>query len=766
MKKYLEFKACSALLSVVVIFASLGLHAQAPNWKAKWISIGYTEDPSRPVQVFEKQWTPSAKIKSATLYITSCGLYEGHINGKRIGEDLLTPGWTSYNKRLQYQKYEVSKLLKAAENNIQIQLASGWYRGRIGLGPDSGQPNRYGDRLALLFQLEILYGNGKTETLISDDSWKTGESAIRASEIYDGEVFDAGFKASTSAAAKLADFPFDNLVPTISEGIRKQERILAKKIFIAANGDTLADFGQNLAGFVQAKIKGQPRQSISIEHAEVLDKAGNFYTESLRTAKAKDVYILKGEGEETLEPHFSWHGFRYVRLKGFKSFPTPAQLTAVAIYSDLKPTGSFVCSSALLNQLQSNILWSQKSNFLDIPSDCPQRDERMGWMGDAMVFCRTAAFNQNVKLFFEKWLADVAADQLPNGAPTAIVPNLLGGFGGSSGWADVATVIPWTMHEVYGDKQILIKQYASMKAWVDYMDKSSKDNLFQKGFQFGDWLSYKNTDLVDSSAHTDVHLVSQCFYGYSTSIMAKTAKLLDKPSDAAYYEALLEKIKTAFNLEYVTPNGRLTSNTQTAYTLALAFDLLPEQIRPKVAGCLVDNIKKYNNHLTTGFLGTPYICHVLSRFGYAKVAYDLLLQESYPSWLYPVKMGATTIWERWDGIKPDGSFQNTEMNSFNHYAYGAIGDWMYQNILGIQAGSPGYKEIIIKPVPGGGLSWAKGSYESPNGKIEVDWKISGSKFLIDVSIPKGSSAKVWLPGSAVPQLLSAGKQHLESAYQP
>ncbi|RYE16873.1 MAG: alpha-L-rhamnosidase, partial [Sphingobacteriales bacterium] len=460
-----------------------------------------------------------------------------------------------------------------------------------------------------------------------------------------------------------------------------------------------------------------------------------------------------------------FYGFRYIKVDGYPGELLPENFTAVALYSDMAPAGTFSCSNPLLNQLQHNITWGQRGNFLDVPTDCPQRDERLGWTGDAQAFFRTATYNFNVKNFFTKWLKDVAADQRADGAIPHVIPDVLNGEGGATGWSDVSTIIPWQMYEIYGDKQVLTDQYASMQAWVGYMIKHTNANgLFAYGDHFGDWLSYRPGNDSGTDAVTDKYEIAQCFFAHSTQLLINAAKVLNKPDDTAKYEALLKSIKAAYNKEYVTGSGRLMSNTQTAYVLALQFDMLPEgETRTKAAQYLADNIGKYNNHLTTGFLGTPYLCHVLSRFGYNDLAYTLLLQETFPSWLYPVKMGATTIWERWDGIKPDGSFQTPEMNSFNHYAYGAIGDWMYQNIAGIQLAEPAFKKIVIKPIIGGKLTWAEGSYNSPYGKIISKWKIADNKLTMDVTIPKNTTADIYVPDAAGKDYkkytVSAGEHH-------
>jgi alpha-L-rhamnosidase len=443
-------------------------------------------------------------------------------------------------------------------------------------------------------------------------------------------------------------------------------------------------------------------------------------------------------------------GFRYVRIQGWPGNLKPENLLATALYSEMPPTGNFTCSNALVNQLQRNIQWGQKGNFLDVPTDCPQRDERLGWTGDAQVFARTAAYNMNVAPFFTKWLKDVAADQREDGAVPFVIPNVLGAnAAASAGWADAATIIPWNMYQAYGDTKFLADQYESMKKWVSYMEKSSKDYLWNTGFHFGDWLFYRPFDDNDGrSAVTDKYLIAQSFFIHSTQILINTAKVLGKPDDEKKYSALLKNIQDAYLKEYMTANGRLVSSTQTAYVLALNFDILPENLRAPAAAKLADNVKSYGNHLTTGFLGTPYLCHVLTRFGYTDVAYSLLLQESYPSWLYPVKMGATTIWERWDGIKPDSTFQTPGMNSFNHYAYGAIGDWMYRVITGIREASPGYKKITIAPQPGGNLTHATAELKTPYGLVKSAWKIENGVMKMDMTIPPNTTADIVLPKAA------------------
>jgi len=557
--------------------------------------------------------------------------------------------------------------------------------------------------------------------------------------------------------------------------VKKHETFKPVRIFKTPKNEQVIDFGQNLVGWVVIKVKGKAGDKVTVSHAEVLDKLGNFYTENLRAAKAQDTYILKGGDEEIFEPHFTFHGFQFIRIEGYPGdVNKPEDVTAVAMYSDMKLTGTFTTSNPLINQLQHNIQWGQKGNFLDVPTDCPQRDERLGWTGDAQVFSRTATFNMNVNDFFAKWLRDVAADQSPAGVVPFVVPNCLGFTQGSTGWADVSTVIPWNMYLAYGDKRILATQYASMKAWVDYMQHQSKNDLWNTGFHFGDWLFYSRDDDTDgSSAITDKFYIAQCFYAYSTQLLINAAIVLNKQDDVANYTALLKRIKDAFFKEYVTPNGRLVSGTQTAYTLALNFDMLPESLRDQAATRLVENIHAYGDHLTTGFLGTPYLCHVLTRFGKDDMAYRLLLQDTYPSWLYPVKMGATTIWERWDGIKPDKTFEAVSMNSFNHYAYGAIGDWMYRVMTGVDTytDGPGYKHIKIMPHPGGGFTNASASLQTYYGNVSSSWEVKDGKIYYTIEIPSNTKADIFLPAKQAEditedsKLLSSDKGLTVGAYQ-
>jgi len=735
------------------------------DWKAKWIqpaaaNTGNTAgDTGNPL--LRTRFTLSRSIASATVYITAHGLYEARLNGQRIGDAYLTPGWTSYNKRLQYQAYDVTGLLRKGPNAIGALLGNGWYLGPIGYDI---QRDVYGKDNSLLLQLVILYKDGASDTICTGPGWRSSTGEVRSSEIYNGERIDhrlakigwslPGYVDSQWTPVQTEDFPMSNLIATVNEPVRKHETFPALRLITTPKGEQVLDFGQNLVGWVVVRLKGHPADSLRLSHAEVLDKQGNFYTDNLRKARAEDVYIPGNEQNNTdtaaeiFEPHFTFHGFRYVHVEGWKGPIDLSAFTAVALYSDMPKTGNFTCSDPRIDQLQHNIQWGQQGNFLDVPTDCPQRDERLGWTGDAQVFSRTAAFNRGVENFFTKWLKDVAADQLPSGAVPFVIPNLTGN-GTSAGWADVATIIPWNIYLAYGDQQVLRNQYPSMKAWVEYIRTQAKDDLWNTGFHFGDWLFYRPFDDNDGrSAVTDKYLIAQCFYAHSTQLLINAADVLGKKDDVAAYSDLLKRIKTAFLHEYVTPSGRLVSGTQTAYVLALEFDMLPEELRDQAVQRLVKNIQDYNYHLTTGFLGTPYLCHVLSDFGYISVAYRLLMQDTYPSWLYPVKMGATTIWERWDGIRPDSTFETPGMNSFNHYAYGAIGDWMYRVITGIDtyAADPGYHHSRIDPHPGGGLTEAGADLQTGYGLLSSHWRMNADTLYMDLIIPANTTSSVFIPG--------------------
>ncbi|HET6897346.1 MAG TPA: glycoside hydrolase family 78 protein, partial [Vicinamibacteria bacterium] len=747
------------------------------DWKASWIEPGLADDTSKPgpVPMLRREFQLRGSIARARAYVTAHGLYELYLNGQRVGDQLLTPGWTSYNKRLQYQTYDVTPLLRSGANAVGALLGNGWYRGNLAF---SERRNIYGDRLGLLAQIEVTYKDGRTETIASDAGWKAATGPILMSEIYHGETYDArlekpgwataGFDDRAWPAVKVAAAGKEALIAPAGPPVQRIQEIRPVKIFTTPGGDTVADMGQNMVGWVRLAVEGPAGTTVTVRHAEVLDKDGNFYTANLRKARATVQYTLKGGVRETFEPHFTFFGFRYVAVSRYPGTLTPDSLTGIVVHSAMAPAGELTTSKPLVNQLQHNIGWGQKGNFLDVPTDCPQRDERLGWTGDAQVFSPTAAFNMDVAGFFTKWLGDVAADQYDDGSVPHVIPNVLvvNSSGrrpsGAAGWADAAVIIPWTMYVSYGDKRILEQQYDSMARWVGYEKTRAGDDFIWDGdFHFGDWLAYQAPPGQAPGypgATTGTDLLATAFFAHSTDLLARMARILGKTEDAARYEQQLARIKEAFVREYVTSTGRVGENTQTAYAVALQFDLLPEELRAAAARRLAEDVRR-RKHLTTGFLGTPYLCHVLTRYGYLDEAYLLLNREDYPSWLYPVKQGATTIWERWDGQKPDGTFQDVGMNSFNHYAYGAIGDWMYRVMAGIDTddAAPGYKHILLQPRPGGGFTDVKASHETPYGKVASAWTIKDGTFDLRVEVPANTRATVRLPNARLATVTEGGQ---------
>ncbi len=754
----------------------MGLLAES-DWKAKWIEMEGDTLQYAPAPHFRKEFELGKSIANARVYVTSHGYYELHINGKKVGDQVLTPGWTSYGKRLQYQVYDVTGMLVKGGNAIGAILGDGWYRGSLAWSRNWAI---YGKTLGLFMQMKITFTDG-TETMVtSDESWRVNnQGALRMNDIYNGETYDAtkkltgwstaGYDESKWNAVKTGNYKF-NLIASEGPAVRKIQEIKPVKIFRTPKGSLIADMGQNMVGWIRLKVNGPKGTVVTLRHAEVMDKYGEFYTTNLRAAKCQLQYTLAGAGDESYEPRFTFMGFRYVEVTGFPGELTADNLTGVVIHSDMQVTGKYETSNALLNQLQHNIQWGQKGNFVDVPTDCPQRDERLGWTGDAQAFCRTAAYNMNVAAFFSKWLKDVAADQRKGGEVPVVIPDVLNPQGSptadcSAGWGDVAVIAPWTMYQVYGDRDLLRIQYPSMLAWVDYIKKTAGDDyIWNKGSIYGDWLFYHPpvNNHPEPDGHTDHDFIATAFYAYSVQLLLEAAELLGQSEDAGIYRAVHEKIKEVFVYEYVTKAGRIGTNSQTSYVLALMFGLLPEDMRPKAAKFLVDDIKSRGNRLSTGFLGTVYLCHVLSDNGYTDVAYDLLLQENYPSWLYPVKMGATTIWERWDGQKTDSTFQDPGMNSFNHYAYGAIGDWMYRVSAGIEIGKPGYKHIIIQPHPTKKLEYSKASFESSYGTIASGWERKDNKIVVNVKIPANTTATIKLPVNSPELVTENGKKLTDS----
>ena len=743
------------------------------RWSAQWIGppASARDSAGAPPPLLRRTFTVKGAVKSARIYISARGLYELHINGQRIGDDFFTPGWTSYSKRLQYQTYDVTQALSQGENAIGAMLADGWYRGYLGF---SGRKNDYGTTVALIAQLEIAYADGRIERVVTDANWKMSTGAVTYADIYRGESYDARreksgwnnarFDDSAWSAVALAERTSAALVAPVTEPVRRVMEVKPIAIINSPSGQLIYDLGQNITGWVRLRVRGAAGTTITLRHAEVLDQKGNLYTQNLRDAFQVDRYTLKGGGEETWEPRFTYHGFRYVQIDGLTEKPSLTNVTGIVVHTNLAETGTFVTSDTMLNKLQRNILWGQRGNFLDVPTDCPQRDERLGWTGDAQVFARSASFNMNVSGFFAKWLGDLALDQHPGGSVPWVIPNPLGGdsvhFAAAAGWGDASTVVPWTMYRMYGDRGTLERQYASMKSWVDYEQRRAGTGLiWSRDDHFGDWLAWHSDDAGYPGATTGKDFIATAYLAHSADIVARAATVLGHADDAAHYRALFTSVRSAFRKEFVSPNGRVSENTQTAYALALNFGLLDADEGPRAVQRLVDDVGRHGGHLSTGFLGTPELTHALSQNGRIDVAYQLLTQRTYPGWLYPITRGATTMWERWDGIRPDGSFQEISMNSFNHYAFGAIGDWMYRTIGGLDVddAAPGYRHAIIAPKPGGGLTSAKTELQTPYGILSSEWKLVEGRMQLAIVVPSNTWATVTLPHASADHVSESGR---------
>ena len=715
------------------------LHSQL--WQARWLE---PKNQNQVIPVFSKKFVVSGLVQRARVYATAYGLYEIYLNGVRLGDRLLTPGFTSYKKRLQYQTYEAESYLRDGENEMEIYLSGGWCTGRY---PFQRGQNPYHMNPAVLAQLEISTEAGET-IVATDSNWQCRESKLRFSQLYDGEIYDNSFTKIVPIPFQTPDLGYTNLIAQVNSPVRVIDRVRPKSIFTTPKGETVLDFGQNMAGWVEFKVCGKRGGRVCLSHAEVLDRDGNFYTDNLRTAKQKVEYILSGEGEEIWHARMSFQGFRYIRLDEYPAMPELEDFCGLVLCSDMRQTGSFSCSHHLLNRLYENVLWSQWGNFIDIPTDCPQRDERVGWTGDAQVFCKTAAQNMDTALFFKKWLGDMRADQTEEGATLIFVPSMNETLT-SAGWGDAVTVCPWELYMAYGDIRVLREQYPAMKKWVEYI-RAQGDNpyLWDTGFQLGDWLAL-DCPKGKKDGMTAKDFVASAYYARSCRILRDTAKLLKYQDDYETYCDLYKKIKEAFAQEFITPSGRLSESTQTAHAMALVFGLSTQPA--KTAKRLATMVKENGDHLTTGFLGTPCILDALCENGYEEKAFDLLLQEEYPSWLYSVTQGATTIWEHWDGIKPDGSFRDPEMNSYNHYAYGAVADFLYKKIGGIIPVTPGYQKIRISPIPDKRITFAKASIDTVYGMVQVSWN-SERNFVLQAEIPCNTCAEVCMPDGKIYQI--------------
>ena len=763
-----------------VNFFEAGL-LQNSDWQAKWISA--TEPRTKlnrkinrpmwksqyfsdyiPPALFRKQIEIKKSIKSARLYVASKGIFEFYLNGKKVSNEFWGTGWTDYNKRIQTNTYDITKMFERGDNTFGAIIADGWYSGRIAFKTD--RRGFYGDRPELLAQLEITYKDGSKDIIATDKSWKYSFGGIITSDIYDGETFDArkepnGWNENDFDDSQWKTPNVKNVEKSPLLEPRRNQPIIVKDVLTPISvtkigeGRFVFDMGQNMVGWAKIKVPSDDGRTYKIGFSEMLNKDGTPYTCAYRSCQSEDFYTSAGGSlYDTWEPKFTYHGFRYVEISGFDKNvnPTLDWVQGIVLYNDMQMSGSFFCDKPLVNKLQSCIQWSQKGNFFSIPTDCPQRNERLGWTCDAQVFCPTAAFNMNILGFFSKWALDLADSADEEGRIAQVAPNCIARKDemACAAWADAMVICPWEMYMAYGDEKILRKNYQAMKNWVDFMKKEST-NLIRPNYGYGDWLQpsfTKRTNVKDNRRGATPHpLIGTAYFIRSTDIMAKIAKILGNESDEKYFLNLAKDIRDSYNNTFVKLDGTVKSDTQTAYLLTLAFDCAPESLRKKIFENFLKTLEKTNYHLDTGFLGTPLLDPVLSRFGRTDLAYRLINNTTYPSWLYPVTQGATTMWERWNSYSHKDGFGSVMMNSFNHYGYGAVGQWLYRTVAGIwyDENQAGYKNILFEPKPAGNFNFAGATHETPYGTATSSWKISDGVMEWTVVIPPNSTGTLTFP---------------------
>ena len=752
----------------------------SPNdWKAEWVGSSIVGGPrtTAPCPFFRKSFTAGGEITAARLYISALGLYEAYINGRRIAEDVFTPGWTDYNQRVHYQVYDVLEYLNDGPNTLGAILGDGWYCGYVAW---CGR-QLYGDRPKFLAQLEISFADGTRQIVATGPTWETAPGPLLESDLIMGEAYDARLErpgwslpqsGGDAGGGWLPVLTFAHpdglsLVAQNGPSVRVQAELVPVADPVCNRGwpasTWIFDFGQNLVGRVRLEVKGERGTTLTLRFAEVLDEKGNLYTENLRSARQTDYYTLKGDpGGEVYESHFTFHGFRFVEIRGLSGDPTRDTLKAIVLHSDNPDALEFECSDPLVNQLHHNIHWGWKGNSVDVPTDCPQRDERLGWTGDAQVFVKTATYQTDSAAFFTKWIQDLADAQLASGAIPSVAPVIptVKAFDGGAAWSDAFIIVPWTIWQQYGDTRILEHHYDAMCRYMDYLVGNSPgfirllpgkselggfDDESQVG-GYGDWLAQDNSS--NRRGLTPRDLIGTAFLAYDARLMSQMAAAIGRPDDAARFNQIFDDTRQAFINRFITPGGLLVGQTQTGLVLALHFNLVPGHLRPAFIASLIRDIEiTRNGHMSTGFVGTPYICQVLTGAGRVDQAYALLLQQTFPSWLYSVLNGATTTWERWDGWTEDRGFQDPGMNSFNHYAYGVIGTWMVENIAGIRTApnQPGFKHIILQPRLGGEITWARGVFRSPYGPVESYWALRGDAFTWEITIPPNTTATAHVP---------------------
>ncbi|MFZ9628075.1 MAG: family 78 glycoside hydrolase catalytic domain [Ilumatobacteraceae bacterium] len=714
-------------------------------------------------------------VRTAWLHVTAMGVFEATIDGEPVADDVLSPGWTAFQWRHRFRSYDVTDRLRDTFV-LGIALGNGWYRGRLGWW---GKRALYGDRLGAIAQLEVEFADGHRQLVGTDEQWQAGPSAPIEDALYDGQTIDARRRDDrwTAAGAPLdgwgrvesVDFDRSLLTPYVGPPVVRHESVRPIAIWDGPDGTTMVDFGQNLVGWIRCTVQGEAGTEVTIRHAEVLEH-GVLGVRPLGTAKATDRFVLSG-GIDVFEPTMTFHGFRYAEISGWPGELTSDALEAVVVHSDLRRTGWFECSDPMVNQLHRNVVWGQRGNFLDVPTDCPQRAERLGWTGDIAAFAPTAAFLYDVDGFLRDWLADLAAEQTAaDGLVPPVVPDITatwdspvrGIMDATAIWSDAAVWVPWSLYEAYGDVSVLADQFESMSAHIDRIERFglSTDGLWDQKFQFADWLDPDAPPQQPWKAKASPGVVATaCLYRTAT-IVADSARLLGNEDDARRFGDLAARTRAAFNEHYVGDDGVIVSDAATVYALAIVFRLLDDDLTARAGEHLVRLVRERDHHIATGFAGTPFICDALTRTGHVEDAYALLLQRECPSWLYAVTMGATTIWERWDSMLPDGSINPGDMTSFNHYALGAVADWLHRTVAGIAPLEPGYASVRIAPRPGPGITWASAAIDTRHGHVAVRWELTSDRLVLDVELPDGITGVLDLPGRPATDL-GAGTHHLE-----
>ncbi|MPZ84900.1 MAG: Bacterial alpha-L-rhamnosidase [Actinophytocola sp.] len=722
------------------------------DWTARLVSPRTLGGLGAPAPIVRGTVTVPGEVVSARLYATAHGIYVAELNGTRVGDHVLAPGWTSYPHRLRYQTYAVTALVRPGANALEVLLGNGWYRGRLGF---RGERAVYGDRLALLAQLEVTTVDGETHVLATDGTWTARESGVLADDLYDGQRTDLRARAGIEDAVDVLDTDLDRLVAPDGPPVRVTDVLPALEVSASPSGATIVDFGQNVVGWVRLRAR-DAGEEVVVRHAEVLED-GELGVRPLRSARATDSYLTAGDA--VLEPGLTFHGFRYAEVTGVPDL-RKENVEAVVIGTDLRRAGWFECSDPLLNRFHDNVVWSARGNFVDVPTDCPQRDERLGWTGDVQVFGATAAFLFDCAGFLTSWLADLAAEQGEDGSVPFVVPDVLRRSSqAAAAWGDAATLVPWVIHARTGDLELLRGQLPSMRAWVDRAaNLAGKDLVWAGGFQFGDWLDPAAPPDEPFAAKADPDVIATAYLARSAQVVAEAAGLLGDDSVRRQYAELAAQVREAFDREYVTAGGRVLSDAATVYALALVWSLLPTaEQRERAGDRLADLVRGAGFRTATGFVGTPLIMDALTSTGHLDVAYRLLLQTGCPSWLYPVTMGATTVWERWDSMLPDGSVNPGQMTSFNHYALGAVADWLHRTVAGLAPAHPGYRELLVRPRPWPGLSAASARHRTPYGEAAVSWHRADGRLTLRVTVPVGATATVHVPGRSGPVLVEHGR---------